>query len=300
MKYYKSENLNLRYFNITHIDESWGIVVTTVGYQSILPHSPYPPSQHPESHIFNPKVGRVLKEYALVYISHGNGYFESQSCKKRQVKAGSMILLFPNEWHSYSPDQETGWLEYWICFRGGYVDALVENGFFTTKKPIFHLGFSSDIIGLYEDIANYVSLEKTAYQQVISSMAFYLLSSVYYKNRNATFNSSRTIYKINEAREIMKQEIDDNISPESIAKSLGVGYSWFRKMFKQYVDVSPAQYQANLRFLRSQELLDTTNMSITEIAYQLNFENTSQFSTFFRKRAGISPLQYRKEKHLNM
>lgn len=289
------ESRNIKYFNISNNDEAWGIVVTTVGYQLIPHDSSYPRSQHPKSHIFNPKNGRILKEYQLVYISKGGGYFESQSCKRQRIEAGTMILLFPNEWHTYEPDKSTGWFEYWVGFRGIHIDNRVKNGFFAPKSPIFHLGFSSSIIGLYEDIANYAQEERSGYQQIISSIVLYILGSVYYKNKNLILNDSFAINKIDDARNIMKQEIESNISPEEIAERLGVSYSWFRKMFKQYVDVSPAQYQLNLKFLRSKELLDTSELSITEIAYMLNFENASQFSTFFRKKEGIPPLQYRKE-----
>lgn len=295
MKLPENNEVNIKYFNITQTDEAWGIAVTTVGYQSIPPHSSYPPSQHPESHLFNPKKGRVLKEYALVYIARGCGYFESKSCRRQKIKAGTMILLFPNEWHSYEPDQETGWFECWVCFKGEHIDKQIKNGFFSPKQPLFHMGFSSSILSLYEEMVNHASQEKVAYQQIISSMAYCLLCSVYYKHKNVVLNDSLIINKMNEARQMMKQEIDKSISPQSIAESLGVGYSWFRKMFKQYTDVSPAQYQANLKYIRCKELLETTDMSITEIAYQLNFENASQFSTFFRKKAGIPPLQYRKE-----
>jgi transcriptional regulator GlxA family with amidase domain len=96
----------------------------------------------------------------------------------------------------------------------------------------------------------------------------------------------------------MKQNIETNISSKQIADNLGVSYSWFRKMFKKYVDVSPAQYYTNLKFLRAKELLDRTDLSITDIAYKLCFENVGQFSTFFHKKEGIPPLQYRKEKLL--
>lgn len=289
------ESRNIKYFNISNNDEAWGIVVTTVGSQLIPKHSSYPRSQHPKSHIFNPKNGRVLKEYQLIYISNGGGYFESQSCKRQRIEAGTMILLFPNEWHTYEPDIDTGWYEYWVGFKGVHIDNCVANGFFSPKCPLYHIGFSSSIIGLYEDIVNYTLEEKAGYQQIISSIVLYILGSVYYKKRNETFNDSFAVNKINEARTIMKQEIENNISPEGIAERLGVSYSWFRKMFKQYVDVSPAQYQANLRYLRSKELLDTTDLSIMDIAFKLNFENVGQFSTFFRKKEGIPPYQYRKE-----
>ncbi len=291
-----SEGRVVKYFNVSNNDDAWGIAVTTVGYQLIPPNVSYPRSLHPQSHTFNPNNGRILKEYQLIYITQGGGTFESSSIKRQRIEAGTMILLFPNEWHTYEPDKETGWYEHWVGFRGIHIDKRVENGFFSIKNPVFNIGFSSSIVGLYNDIINYAIKEKAGYQQIISSIVLFMLGSVYYKNKNAEFTDSFAIDKINEARAIMKQEIENNISPEKIAKDLGVSYSWFRKAFKQYVDVSPAQYQANLKYLHSKELLDTTDMNITEIAYKLNFESTSQFSTFFRKKEGVPPLQYRKER----
>lgn len=290
-----TESRNIKYFSISNTDEAWGVVVTTVGHQPIPPNSSYPRSQHPKSHIFEPKKGRILKEYQLIYISEGKGWFESESCKRQEIKAGTMILLFPNEWHTYEPNKETGWFEYWVGFRGEHIDKRVKGGFFTPQNPVFHIGFDSSIIGLFEDIGNYALQEKSAYQQIISSIVLYILGIVYYKYRNETFNDSFAVSKINEARVIMKQEAGFCISPEDLAKNLGVSYSWFRKMFKQYVDVSPAQYQANMKLLRAKELLDNAELSITDISYKLGFDNASQFSTFFRKKTGIPPLQYRKE-----
>jgi AraC-like DNA-binding protein len=287
---------NIKYFNISALDEAWGIVVTTVGRQSIPAHSPYPLSRHPESYIFNPENGRILKEYQLIYIPKGSGYFESESCKRQKITAGTMIFLFPNEWHTYEPDKDTGWVEYWVGFRGVHIDNRIKAGFFSPKKAVFHLGFSSAIISLYEEILTHAAEEKSGYQQLISSIVLYVLGLVWFMYRNESFNDSFAVIKINEARAIMKQAIDEDISPKEIAENLGVGYSWFRKMFKKYVDVSPAFYQANLKFLRSKELLDTTDLSITEIAYKLNFESVGKFSTFFHKREGIPPLMYRKEK----
>ena len=289
-------NKNIRYFNISPLDEAWGIVVTTVGRQLVPSHSSYPISQHPESHIFNPVNGRILKEYQLIYISEGGGYFESQSCKRQKVTSGTMILLFPDEWHTYEPDKETGWMEYWVGFNGVHIDNRVKNGFFSPQRPLFNLGYSSAILGLYEDVLSHAAEERSGYQQLISSIVLYILGLAQFIHRNDTFNDSFAVIKINEARAIMKQKIEDSISPKGIAEKIGVSYSWFRKMFKQYVDVSPAQYQANLKFLRAKELLDSTSMSVTDIAYKLSFENVGQFSTFFHKKEGVPPLLYRKER----
>ena len=43
-----TQNNNIRYLNVSPMDELWGMMVTTVGYQSIPPHSIYPVrQQHP-------------------------------------------------------------------------------------------------------------------------------------------------------------------------------------------------------------------------------------------------------------
>jgi AraC-like DNA-binding protein len=287
---------NIKYFNISSLDETWGIVVTTVGRQLIPSHSSYPLSKHPDAYVFNTKNGRILKEYQLIYIPEGCGYFESESCKRQRVHAGTMILLFPNEWHTYEPDEKKGWVEYWVGFRGIHIDNRVKNGFFSPKEPLFRLGFSSAIITLYEDILTHAAEEKSGYQQLISSIVLYILGLVHFMYRNEKFTDSLAVIKINEARAIMKQSREEKISPEEIAGNLGVSYSWFRKMFKKYVDVSPAQYLTNLKFLRSKELLDTTAMNITDIAYKLNFDSVGKFSTFFHKKEGVTPSVYRKEK----
>ena len=146
---------NIKYLNISRNDEAWGLVVTTAGYQAVAAHSSYPQAQHPESHIFDPGKGRVLKEYQLVYISRGEGYFESRSCRRQRIRAGTMILLFPGEWHTYEPDRATGWFEHWVGFRGGSVDAQVANGCFSPRNPLFGLGFSQTIIGMYEELVGY-------------------------------------------------------------------------------------------------------------------------------------------------
>lgn len=284
---------NIRYLNVSAIDEKWGLTVTTAGYQSIPPHSSYPLSWHPETYSFDPGQGRILREYQLVYISKGSGYFQSISCKKQMVKAGTMILLYPDEWHSYYPEEE-GWFEHWVGFKGNLVEHWIENKFFSREKPIYEIGVNTTIIGLYEDIVTYASEERTGYQQLISSIVLYIMGNVYYKEKNTSFTQSAAIEKINEARTLMKKNIDCPIPVETIAQNLHVSYSWFRSMFKEYTGVSPAQYQLQLRYLRAKELLNTTQMSVSEIAYALHFENVAQFSTFFRKKEGLPPSEFRK------
>ena len=292
----KQEDL-LRYLTINSRDEEWGIVVTTVGYQFIPTCSQYPLSRHPDNYNFKPQTGRILNEYQLLYITKGSGYFSSSSCKQQKISAGTMILLFPGEWHSYYPDQATGWDEFWVGFRGVHIDKRVEKMFFTKEEPLHKIGVDTTIINLYEDILKFASEEKSGYQQMISSIVLHILGWIYYKERNNSFTNTYVINKINEARLIMKTHIENPFTPEEIAIQLGVGYSWFRRMFKEYTGTSPAQYQNQQKLLKAKELLTSSEMNISEIAYMLGFENAGRFATFFKGKEGVTPSDFRKRTH---
>ena len=128
---------------------------------------------------------------------------------------------------------------------------------------------------------------------MLAGILQHITSTIYYKNKNQSFADAYILEKLAEARRIMKAEIEHPSSPEDIAAQLGLSYSWFRRTFKDYTGVSPAQYQIQLRLIRAKELLSQTSLNITEIAYQLHFENGGQFSTFFKKREGLTPKEYR-------
>ncbi|MCK9342851.1 MAG: AraC family transcriptional regulator [Massilibacteroides sp.] len=297
MKTKDNKSNQLHYLTISERDEDWGLVVSTIGNQLVAPQSTYPPRNHPANYLFSPQNGRILNEFQLIYITQGQGFFSSQSSKHQKVEAGTMILLFPHEWHSYYPDPNTGWEEYWVGFKGKIAQHCIEKGFFSIANPLLYIGLSSTVSNLYHDILCYASKEKTGFQQIISSIVFHLLSTVYYRARNHTFANNTIIEKINEARTLMKEHTENPIAILEIAERIGVGYTWFRRMFKDYTGISPAQYQMQLRLMRAKELLTTTDLNVVEIAYRLNFGNGGQFATFFKNKEQISPSDFRKRMH---
>ena len=55
-------------------------------------------------------------------------------------------------------------------------------------------------------------------------------------------------------------------------------------------------YVQNLRITQAKKLLREGKFSITEIAFQVGFNDSNYFSSCFKKATGISPLEYRKLK----
>ena len=283
------------YLQPTPRDRSWGLAVTTVGLQHIRAGECYPQSTPPAGYSFQENGRRVLNEYQLYYITRGAGYFESASCSRTRIEAGMMFMLFPGEWHSFTPDADTGWDDHWIGFNGVFLDDKIRAGFFTFKNCVFRVGVDERIINTFHEILDIAENGKKGYQQVIASLAISLIGRIHYEDLNHTYGDTFITRIINQAKTVMKEDMAGTQPLDEIAHSLGISYSLFRREFKRKCGISPGQYRLELKLTKAKELLHTTNMSIADISSKLHFECIGQFSTFFKKKTGTTPLEYRKQ-----
>ena len=281
---------NSKYMLATERDLKWGLTVSTVGYEEIAPGDPYPTKGHADGYYFNNEKGRVLNEYQLLYNPEGEGVFESAHCPQTKIKAGDMFLLFPGEWHTYHPNPRVGWKSHWIRFKGRNMDDRVKAGFLTPEKPIYHVGYSAIIEGLYRR-AFAAAREEAAYsQQEMAGLVNHLIGKMYSLERNIELSrNQQQVDMIDKARWRIRESLESETTIQGIAEELGVSYSNFRKLFKEYTGLSPATYQQELRLLRAKELLSTTDLTIKEIAYRLNFESPDYFSAKFKAKMGCKP-----------
>ena len=291
---------HFKYLQISQRDKSWGLAVTTAGFQHVHKGEAYHLSSHPDGYKFSENKRRVLNEYQLIYITRGTGYFESASCSRTKIEAGMMFMLFPGEWHTFAPDPETGWDDHWVGFNGQFMDSKIESGFFTFKNCVFRVGVDESLINIYHEIFNIIANEKKGFQQVIASLVISLIGRVYYEDINHAFSNNYIMRIINQAKVIMKEDILGKKSLEDIAESLNISYSLFRREFKNKCGISPGQYRQELKLAWAKELLYSTNYSIAEISSILHFECLGQFSTFFKKKVGIPPLEFRKKGSKNI
>lgn len=285
---------HFKYLQVSPRDKSWGLAVTTAGFQHVHPGETYPLSSHPDGYNFPENKRRVLNEYQLVYITRGSGYFESASCSRTRIEEGMMFMLFPGEWHTFAPDPDTGWDDHWVGFNGSFIDEKISNGFFTFKNCVFRVGIDERIINTYHEILDIISDERKGFQQMVAGLTLSLIGRVYYEDINHSIGDSYIMRIIKQAKVIMKEDMSGNKSLESIANSLGISYSLFRRDFKKNCGISPGQYRLELKLAKAKELLYSTNLSIAEISNILYFENIGQFSTFFKKKVGVPPLEFRK------
>ena len=290
---YNDLGIDYKYMIINEEDRKFGSYVTTVGFQSIKENSVYPVKGHPTGYYFNVEKGRILREYQLLYISKGQGFFSTQEIKKRKIEKGSLILLVPGEWHSYYPSQETGWNEYYIGFEGTAIEAMFEQGFAPRTNTVIEVGFNDELVKLYQQAIEIAKADKIAAQRILSGIVMYMLGMVLYISKNKLFEMGDVEQKITRAKIIMYENIYNDIDPEVLAEKLNLSYSWFRKEFKNYTGYAPAKYFQELKIGKAKELLVGTSQSVKEIAFQLGYSSTEHFSTLFKKRTGYTPLEYR-------
>ncbi len=290
---YNDFGIDFKYLIVNEKDKSFGLTVNTVGFQPIAPHSLYPSRDHPKSYYFDPCRGRVLSEYQILYISKGKGTFTSESTKKTPIGKGQAIILLPGQWHTYSPLDETGWNEYYIGFEGSIIDNLVANGFVTRDNQILDIGVNEELVNLYSMAIKIAKEDKKSSQQYLAGIVLNILGSILYLSYNKDSESKETTQIVERAKVIMLENINKEIDIHEIASNLGTSYSWFRKVFKEYTGFAPSQYFQELKLRKSKELLIESNLSVKEIAYHLNFSSYEYFLSFFKKRVGQTPLEYR-------
>ena len=98
------------------------------------------------------------------------------------------------------------------------------------------------------------------------------------------------------ARELL---VDDRELPiRQIAKLCGVSESGLRSSFTAAYGCSPLQYRMNSKISRAKYLLESTDLSVYDIAEQLRFYDEAYFCKMFRKYTGCSPKKYLQNKSI--
>lgn len=97
----------------------------------------------------------------------------------------------------------------------------------------------------------------------------------------------------------VKNYIDEHyreaIDLKSMAQDLRISHYYLAHKFKHAVGCSPIQYLIRRRIGEAQSLLINTDLSATEIATRVGYDNSNYFITAFKKVVGITPSSYRSQ-----
>lgn len=287
-------NVEFEYLNITEDDADSGLWVSTVGFQSIGKGMTYPIEGHPSGYFFNPEKGRVLNEFQFIFISKGEGVFSTAGHEDMKVTRGDIIMIFPNQWHSYHPIEEKGWDEYYIGFGGGIIKHLMARTPFIQENQILDIGLNEELESLFVRAIEVAQNHRLATQQYLTGITMHIIGLVLSAQLNRGVVTDETGEKIQTAISVMNRNVSEEIDLIQIASSLNMSYSHFRKEFKKRTGTSPNQYFQNLKMKSAKNLIFSTDLPVKEICYRLGYSSPEYFTNQFRKHVGKTPLEYRR------
>jgi len=86
-----------------------------------------------------------------------------------------------------------------------------------------------------------------------------------------------------------------NMDVNFIAQQMGMSRASLYNKTKGMMDMGISEYIIKCRLEYARKLLDTTTLSIGEVAEQTGFKHSRNFSTVFKNIVGMSPSDYRKK-----
>ena len=101
---------------------------------------------------------------------------------------------------------------------------------------------------------------------------------------------------VNEIQKYIHSRFNEKIAIEDLCKEVNMSETLLTTCFKSTTGKTIIEYINCLRIDKAKQLLAETDMRITDISYELGFNDGAYFNRVFKKTVGTSPNEYRKQK----
>ncbi|MDA9980060.1 GlxA family transcriptional regulator [Yoonia sp.] len=99
--------------------------------------------------------------------------------------------------------------------------------------------------------------------------------------------------KLSRVIQMMEQNIEEPISPATLAKDVGMSTRQLERLFRRYLSRSPKRYYMELRLQKARNLLMQTDMTVINVALACGFASPSHFSKCYRSHYDTTPYRER-------
>ena len=100
--------------------------------------------------------------------------------------------------------------------------------------------------------------------------------------------------KLVEAVTLMEANLEEPMSPDELARHVGLSRRQLERLFQKYLHCVPTRYYLELRLHRARQLLLQTSMSIVDVAFACGFVSAPHFSKCYRDFFGQPPRDERR------
>ncbi|NDV65795.1 hybrid sensor histidine kinase/response regulator [Bacteroides sp. 224] len=94
-------------------------------------------------------------------------------------------------------------------------------------------------------------------------------------------------------KSIEKHISNGDLKIEELAQETGMSRAVFFKKVKSLTGLSPVEYLKDVRMKRAAQLIKTNDLTISQIAYHVGFNDAHYFSKCFKQQFGVTPTEYR-------
>jgi len=245
--------------------------------------------------------------FEVLYLMKGSGYHVIDG-NKYEIKPPCVFFMSPGQAHKLELSQDIeGYIfiftaDFYLLNRINQ-DSLIEFPFFYTihqDNPPLLLDNESDIRFL-ETLFMQGIAEIDHYAGHILPMLRSILDLIlttcaarYPVNENL-LNKGKGQILVKKFFHLIEENKQKNLSLSEYAGIIGVTANHLTQTVKVLTGKTSLQIIKAKQLLEIKRLLVHTNLNVSEIANQLNFEDQSYFSKFFKRETGLTPLQYRGE-----
>lgn len=254
-------------------------------------------------------VHRHAQHLQIHFIDSGDTHFHIDD-KVFHVTGPSLFLTPPAIPHSFSTEQDvTGHVLtihqslIWQVFAHGKNQqrnlgftqgvCISENSIVSEQQPIWR-----QVKHLWADLAeewqNEFSERSVTLQNYVSLMLIYIIR-LNKEQVNSTIISNNDIRVYKRFSGEVEQHYKSAFTVPQYAMNVGVSESRLNQICQRVSQGSPKQIIRERRIQEIKRMLTFTQLSITEISFEIGFSDPAYFSRFCKKEMGASPLDYRKQ-----
>jgi len=235
----------------------------------------------------------IHDNYEIYFHITGNASFFVKN-SVYSLRPGDIILSAPGDIHMYIPDDKTEAEHYCLWFDkecGKELLPLLNDGTFVGKISFDNEDYEvlkRIFFKLYNNSDEISSLKKL-------SDILKLCLMIDEKMGEGISDSSNIPPNVREIVEYIDANKTDISNVGDVAEKFNISISTLNRWFKKYVGLSPQELLNAKRISYAKKLLDEGE-NVTECSMKAGFSDCSYFISVFKKRFGITPFQYKKNR----
>ena len=161
---------------------------------------------------------------------------------------------------------------------------FVADRFFTEKDKAL-----ADVLDIFSN-ANESSCLSLDTLSAIAHLFSWLIKSGYYQKAS---DEGRWSSRIKPVLEFIEAHYNEELSLDMLANVIGMNARYFCKIFHSITHTTPMSYVNSYRIEKAAFLLETTDLTITQIATECGFWESGYFTKVFKKYKGTTPQSHR-------